>query len=117
MFENALNRLDTNGLIWWPGASLESVIQGKGADLVNIFVGFSVLVAVILIVVAGYLFITSAGDPEKVEKAQKTITAAIVGMIIVFLARVIVGFVLEDVLKVVSEFESERSSNVVAQEF
>jgi hypothetical protein len=52
-------------------------------------------VAVAILVVAGYLFITSGGDPEKVEKAQKAITAAIVGLVIVFIARAIVFFVVD----------------------
>jgi len=60
---------------------------------INFFVYFSAFVAVVLIVVAGYGFMTSAGDPEKVKNAQKTLTAAIVGMVIVFTARMI-GLVL-----------------------
>ena len=80
---------------WGPGINLQIVVENRVITALNFFIAFSALVAVILIVVAGYMFITSAGDPEKVEKAQKAITAAIVGMIIVFLARVIVGFVID----------------------
>jgi uncharacterized membrane protein len=38
---------------------------------------------------------TSAGDPDKVTKGRNVVIASIVGMIIVFLARAIVGLVLE----------------------
>jgi hypothetical protein len=41
------------------------------------------------------MFITSSGDPEKVGKASKALTAAIVGMVIVFAARLIIGFVID----------------------
>ena len=61
--------------------------------------GFAALVAVILIVVAGYMFITSAGDADKVEKAGKTLSGAIVGLIIVFIARILVEFILKAVVK------------------
>lgn len=93
-----ISTIGGDSLIKWGDSSLEGLVQGRGVDLVNFFIGFSVLVAVALIVVAGYTFITSAGDPEKVEKAQKTITAAVVGMIIVFLARAIIIFIMDNVL-------------------
>ncbi len=80
---------------WGAGINLEMVVENRIITALNFFVAFSALVAVILIVVAGYMFITSAGDPEKIEKAQKAITAAVVGMIIVFLARLIVGLVID----------------------
>jgi uncharacterized BrkB/YihY/UPF0761 family membrane protein len=111
-----ISTIGEGSLIQWGETSLEGLIQGRGADLLNTFVGLSALVAVILIVVAGYTFITSAGDAEKVEKAQKTLTAAIVGMIIVFLARVIVGFVLEDILKAGSDIDPLRPDDRGMQE-
>lgn len=67
--------------------------------LLNTLVGLSALVAVIMIIISGYLFITAAGEPEKIQKAQSTITAAIVGMIIVLLARTIIVFLLEKILQ------------------
>ena len=76
-------------------SSVDSVVGSKIIVALNFFVGFSALIAVALLVVAGYNFITSMGDPDKVEKAQKGATAAVVGMIIVFLARVIVEFILK----------------------
>jgi cytochrome c biogenesis factor len=80
---------------WGQDVTLENVVQQRIWVGINFFVLFSALVAVVLIVAAGYGFMTSAGDPEKIKKAQQTLTAAIVGMIIVFMARMIVGFVLD----------------------
>jgi hypothetical protein len=74
---------------------IDTVVNSKVLVALNYFVGFSVVVAVILIIFAGYNFITSAGDPEKIEKGQKGITAAIVGMIIVFLARTLVLYLIQ----------------------
>lgn len=79
---------------WGSDVTIGSVVTDRVHPAINFFVLFSALVAVALIVVSGYMFMTAAGDPEKIEKAQKALTAAIVGMIIVFLARVIIGFVI-----------------------
>jgi hypothetical protein len=64
----------------------------------NTLVGLSALVAVGMIIYSGYMFITSSGDPEKIEKGRNALTAAIVGMIIVFLARTIILFILDKIL-------------------
>jgi hypothetical protein len=94
-------------LIKWQGeVTLQSLVEQRIWVAINFFVYFSAFVAVVLIVVAGYGFMTSAGDPEKVKKAQGTLTAAIVGMIIVFMARMIVGFVLD-----VGQGDSSTPSN------
>lgn len=79
---------------WTEGLTLESLVAGRITTAINFFFYFSALVAVTFVIASGYMFITSSGDPEKIEKAQKALTAAIVGMIIVFLARVIIGFVM-----------------------
>ncbi len=93
---------------WGQDVTFENVVQQRIWDGINFFVYFSAFVAVVLIVVAGYGFITSAGDPDKVKKAQQTLTAAIIGMVIVFMARMIVGFVL-DVVQDNAEESSDSS--------
>lgn len=92
-------RIDGPGGI---GASWESFsgIMGKANTLVTTAIGFSALVCVILLIVSGYGFITSAGDAEKIEKAQKSLTAAIVGLVIVFIAVIIVYFLRDSILQV-----------------
>jgi hypothetical protein len=47
-----------------------------------------------MLIIAGYMFITSAGDAEKIEKATKTVSAAIIGMVVVFIARILVMYVI-----------------------
>jgi len=72
----------------------DTLIYGKVITAINFFVVFSAVVAVIMLVIAGYTFITSAGDADKIEKATKTISAAIIGMIVVFVAKLLVQYVL-----------------------
>ncbi len=64
----------------------------------NALVGLSALVAVGMIVFAAFTFITAGGDPDKIKKGSDALTAAVVGMAIVFLARTIILFILENLL-------------------
>lgn len=74
---------------------IPSLVELAVKPLFTWIIGFSMVVAVVLIIIAGYNFITSMGEPEKIQKAQKGVTAAIIGMVIVVVARLIVVFILE----------------------
>ncbi len=52
------------------------------------------IVAVVLIVYAGVQYVTSEGDPGKTQTAQRTITYAIIGLIVVLMAAVITNFII-----------------------
>jgi len=60
-------------------------------NLLSIIVG---AVAVIMIIIAGFKFVTSGGSAEKVTGARNTIVYSIIGLVIVALAQVIVRFVI-----------------------
>ncbi|MEI7918608.1 MAG: hypothetical protein WCH58_04490 [Candidatus Saccharibacteria bacterium] len=51
-------------------------------------------VAVIVIILSGYSFMTAVYDPAKVEKARNAILYAVVGLIVVITAFVITNFVI-----------------------
>lgn len=62
--------------------------------IINIFLGLLGVIFLVLLLYAGYLWMTSAGDPEKVKKAQQTIKNAIIGLVIIASAWAIVSFIL-----------------------
>lgn len=62
--------------------------------LINLLIVAIGVIAVVMIIIAGFNFITSGGDAAKVTAARNTILYAIVGLVIVALAEVIVHFVL-----------------------
>lgn len=62
-------------------------------NVIQWVLGILALVAVIMIIIAGFQWMTAAGNEEKVEKAKKVISAAVIGLIIVLLAWAIVIFV------------------------
>lgn len=55
-------------------------------NIVNFLVLFAGIVAVFLIVWAGYKFVMSEGDPEKITSARKTLTYAIFGFVFVLMS-------------------------------
>lgn len=54
---------------------------------------FSGIVALVLIIYAGITYITSRGDQTKVDNAKKTLTYAVLGLIIIFLSFFIIGLI------------------------
>ena len=52
------------------------------------------ILAVIVIIVAGYFYVTSAGNSTNVEKAKNAIIYSVVGLVIILLAFVITWFVI-----------------------
>ncbi len=51
-------------------------------------------ISIALITFGGYMYITSGGDPGKSVKARKTLTSAVIGLVIVLVANVIVDSVI-----------------------
>ena len=55
-------------------------------SLVKSFITFAAIILFVFLLVGGFKYITSAGDPKALEGAQKTITYAIGGLIVVLLS-------------------------------
>jgi hypothetical protein len=63
-------------------SDLEIVFQ----NVVQSLLGFAGIVLFVLLLVGGFKYITSGGDPKAVEGAQKTLTYAIGGLIVILLS-------------------------------
>jgi hypothetical protein len=50
-----------------------------------------------MIMVSGFRYITSGGDAQKISSAKNTLVGAIIGLVVIVLARVIITFVLSKV--------------------
>src|SRR6266404_5356263 len=75
-------------------ANASGTINDTIAKVINLLSAFAGAVAVIMIVVGGFRYVTSAGNPDGAKNARNTITYAIIGLVIVALAQMIVHFVL-----------------------
>ena len=63
-------------------------------DVLSVIVG---AVSVIMIIIGGFRYVTSAGDSNATTAARNTIIYALVGLVIVIFAQVIVSFVIGQV--------------------
>ena len=61
----------------------------KVANIIAIIVGIA---AVIIIIIAGIQYMTSTGDPTKVNNAKNAILFAVIGLVVAVLARTLVVF-------------------------
>ncbi len=85
------------------GAS--SIVVPDGPDmmtiiknLLNTTFGVVGVIAVVMMIIGGFYYLTSQGSPERVQKGKNTILYGIVGLIIVLSAFAIVNFVLSSLL-------------------
>ncbi len=60
--------------------------------VINFVLTFLALIAVIFVIVGGFRILMAGGNEENVTKGRKTIIYALIGLVVIFFARVIVGF-------------------------
>jgi len=60
--------------------------------VINFVLTFLALVAIVFVIVGGFRILAAGGNEENVTKGRKTIIYAIIGLVVIFFARVIVGF-------------------------
>jgi len=61
--------------------------------IIHVFLGILGVVALVLILYAGFLWMTAGGDEEKVKKAKQIITQAIIGLAIILSSYAITSFI------------------------
>lgn len=64
------------------------------ADIINIALGFLGVAAVVVVLWGGYQYLTSQGNRENTEKAQKTIFGGVIGIAIILSAFILARFIL-----------------------
>lgn len=75
----------------------EREVGSSVAQIINVVLSVLGVIAVLVIVIGGIMYATSAGDTAKVVRAKNVIQYAIIGLIISLLAWAIVNFVLGSV--------------------
>jgi len=90
-----------------PGPSVESTIRSV-IDILSRIVG---IVAVIMLIVGGFKYITAGGDSGNIQTAKNTIIYALVGIVIVAMAQAIIYFVLNEVTTTPEQRQQQREQN------
>lgn len=65
------------------------------AAVIKVFIGLLGIIFVVLIITAGYNWMTASGDEAKIKKARDIMTRAVVGLVIIVSAYAITYFVFE----------------------
>jgi len=91
--------------VGWGNVSTETIgnLTGLGgtdpreiaANVINVILGFLGIIAVVLILIGGFMWMTAAGNDDKVATAKKIMTAGIIGLVIVLAAFGIAKFVIQ----------------------
>lgn len=78
------------------GAGLETMI----GRIISIVLGTVGVLLLVLLIYAGFLWMTAGGDTEKVKTARGMIFNAVIGLIITVLAFAIADFVVERLIEI-----------------
>jgi len=73
----------------WNFGTLETVV----GNIANYALYLSAAIAIIFIIIGGYKYLTSLGNPEAIQQAKNTIVWAIAGLILVLLAFLIIKYI------------------------
>lgn len=75
---------------------LDNEIEPKSAivNIINIVLGFLGLIAVIIVIYGGFVWMLSGGQAEKIDKAKKILKNGLIGIIIILLSWGIATFVI-----------------------
>jgi hypothetical protein len=76
-------------------ANSDNKINSTLKSVVGILSSIVGAVAVIMLIISGFRYVTSGGDSNKIASAKNTLIYAIVGIVVVALAQFIVQFVLD----------------------
>lgn len=100
---NPLPLLEQTGLGGGTGAAQAGaqlpILIGR---IIRVLLSLLGVIFLVLMVYAGFLWMTARGESEPVDKAKDIIRQAIIGIIIVFLAYALTGFIINSIVKATS---------------
>lgn len=82
--------LDVDGVYRVPAESILS-------NGLNIFYFVAGIASVIVIIIAGYMYATSAGNPQTTSKAKNAILYSVIGLVVIIFAFAITHFIFRSV--------------------
>jgi len=86
-----------------PGQTVVQTQTGLGdadpremaASVINVMLGFLGIIAVVIILLGGFKWMTAAGNEDKVGEAKKLLAAGVIGLIIILMSYGLATFVLD----------------------
>lgn len=71
------------------------------AKIIRIFLGLLGIIAVAIIVYGGFIWMTAAGEPKKVDRAKDILKAGVIGLIIILAAFAITQFIFNSLFEAI----------------
>jgi len=70
-------------------------LEGIVSNILNIIVPIVGIVLLVILIIGGFQYVTSEGEAEKTAKAKKTLTSALLGLLVVLGAWLIIKLIEE----------------------
>jgi len=71
--------------------SIADFIKSTAGNIINWSLGIAGALAILFIIIGAFRMVTSAGDQEQYELGKKTVTYAIIGIVVIALSLLIVN--------------------------
>jgi len=72
------------------------------AKIINVALGFLGIIAVVIVLYGGFMWMTAAGNEERISKAKQILTAGVIGLVIIVMAWAIASYVVKTLMNVTS---------------
>ncbi|MBI4427351.1 MAG: hypothetical protein HY569_02640 [Candidatus Magasanikbacteria bacterium] len=90
----------------------EADVRFTTARIISAALGLLGTVALVLILYAGFMWMTAGGDDEKVASAKKILYAAVIGLIIILAAYSITRFVMSQLFKATTGYDYYTTGDI-----
>jgi hypothetical protein len=97
--DKAVSGLEDVGSV--TGADQSQTLPDLVGNLINILLSVVGIILVVLLIYAGFLYMTAQGDSTKVDKAKDMMKNAIIGLVIIVSAYAISSFVISALVDIV----------------
>ncbi len=84
------------------GADADTELPELVGNLIAVLLSVLGIIFVVLVVYAGFLYLTSQGEADKVKKAKALLTQAVIGLVIIIAAYAIADFVIDSLVTATS---------------
>jgi len=110
-FENNDSWVDSMKITRLDGGQVSGIV----ITVINAFLALLGVLAVSLIIYAGFSYMFSSGDPEKMKKAQGVIVTSVIGLVIIISAYAISNYVFTALNQATGGDEASTNQNTGAQ--
>ncbi len=84
-----------------------SNLKSTIGNIINVLLGFLGIIAVVIILYGGFVWMTAGGSEDKVKKAQQIIVAGAIGLAIILSAYAITNFVISEFINATGDSITE----------